>query len=53
MPKIDLERIETKSGSRYPAPHDAPCKARECKSLGEAAGLTQFGVNLMRLAPGA
>ncbi len=52
MPKIDLDRVETKSGSRYPAPHDAPCKAREWQGLGEAAGLTQFGVNTMRLAPG-
>jgi uncharacterized cupin superfamily protein len=52
MPKIDLTRVETKSGSRYPAPHDAPCNAREWQGLGEAAGLTQFGVNTMRLGPG-
>jgi uncharacterized cupin superfamily protein len=40
-------------GSKYPQPFDAPCRARERRRLGEAAGLTQFGVNLMRLPPGA
>jgi uncharacterized cupin superfamily protein len=36
-----------------PTPHDLPCRARERKKLGDAAGLTQFGVNLLRLPPGA
>jgi uncharacterized cupin superfamily protein len=36
----------------YPAPYDAPCKARTWRRLGDAAGLTQFGVNLVRLPPG-
>ncbi len=39
-------------GSRYPAPYDEPCRARQRQRLGDAAGLTQFGVNLLRLAPG-
>lgn len=52
MPKIDIAAAPTGSGSRYPAPFDEPCKAREWSSLGEAAGLTQFGVNLVRLKPG-
>ena len=39
-------------GSRYPAPYDEPCKLRENRQLGVAAGLTQFGVNLTRLKPG-
>jgi len=40
------------SGTRYPHPFDGPCKERTWHRLGDAAGLTQFGVNLLRLAPG-
>ena len=40
-------------GSDYPAPHDAPCRARSRRALGDAFGLTQFGVNLLELPPGA
>ena len=53
MPKIDLSRLPLIAGSKYPKPFDAPCRTRERRRLGEAAGLTQFGVNLMRLPPGA
>lgn len=53
MPKVDKLLAPESSGSRYPAPHDLPCKNRAWRRLGEAAGLTQFGVNLLRLAPGA
>jgi uncharacterized cupin superfamily protein len=52
MPKIDLNDAPTGSGSRYPAPFDEPCRERYWKRLGDPAGLTQFGVNLMRLPPG-
>jgi uncharacterized cupin superfamily protein len=52
MPKIDPAKAPQGSGSRYPAPFDEPCKKRSWLRLGEAAGLTQFGVNLVRLAPG-
>ena len=52
MPKIDLLTAPEGSGSRYPAPFDEPCKGRSWRRLGEAAGLTQFGVNLVRLPPG-
>jgi uncharacterized cupin superfamily protein len=52
MPKIDPAMTPVSSGTRYPAPHDAPCKNRIWRRLGDAAGLTQFGVNLLRLAPG-
>jgi uncharacterized cupin superfamily protein len=52
MPKIDIEAARQRSGTRYPAPFDEPCKARKWRILGEAAGLTQFGVNLVRLPPG-
>jgi uncharacterized cupin superfamily protein len=54
MPKrIDLEAVPVHRGSAYPAPFDLPCAARARQRLGEAAGLTDFGVNLMRLAPGS
>lgn len=53
MPKIDIETAPTVSGSRYPAPFDIPCQQRFRRRLGDAAGLSQFGVNLTRLAPGA
>ena len=53
MPKIDLEKVPISEGSRYPAPFDEACRGRKAWRLGEGAGLTQFGVNLMRLAPGA
>jgi uncharacterized cupin superfamily protein len=44
--------IEEKTGTRYPPPHDAPCRARAWRALGDAFGLSQFGVNLVRLEPG-
>lgn len=50
--KIDVDALTPSVGSGYPAPHDEPCKLRERKRLGDAAGLTQFGVNLLRLPPG-
>ena len=40
-------------GTLYPAPIDVPCRSRERRKLGDAAGLTQYGVNLLRLPPGA
>jgi len=52
MPKIDASKLTARVGSLYPPPHAAPCAARENTALGEAAGLTQFGVNLTRLKPG-
>ena len=54
MPKrIDVNAVPVVTGSRYPAPFDAPCAARARQRLGDAAGLSDFGVNLLRLPPGA
>jgi uncharacterized cupin superfamily protein len=53
MPKIDLDRIPARTGSSYPEPHAAAMAGRSQRRLGEAGGLTQFGVNLVRLEPGA
>jgi uncharacterized cupin superfamily protein len=51
--KIDISSAQSAKGSRYPAPYDRPCAERFRQRLGDAAGLTDFGVNLMRLPPGA
>ena len=53
MKKIDLAAAPVRNGTRYPPPYDEPCRLRERWRLGQAAGLTQFGVNQMRLPPGA
>ena len=53
MAKIDVAAAPTSRGSKYPPPYDIPCRERERQALGDAAGLTQFGVNLLRLPPGA
>jgi len=53
MKKIDADKAPTITGTRYPPPHDEPCRERKRWQLGDAAGLTQFGVNLLRLPAGA
>jgi uncharacterized cupin superfamily protein len=50
--KIDFATAPTRVGAGYPPPFDAPCLERKRWRLGVAAGLTQFGVNRLRLAPG-
>ena len=51
--RIDLHAVPVVTGSRYPSPFGVPCTARVRQRLGDAAQLTDFGVNLMRLPPGA
>ena len=51
--KIDIASLPLLVGTMYPPPYDEPCLSRERRRLGDAAGLTQFGVNLLRLPPGA
>jgi uncharacterized cupin superfamily protein len=53
MPKLDLDRVPVKTGSIYPEPYAAMMAGRSSLRLGEAGGLTQFGVNLVTLQPGA
>lgn len=53
MPKINLETAIARKGSSYPAPFDQPCSERERRRLGDAGGLTDFGVNMLTLPPGA
>jgi uncharacterized cupin superfamily protein len=52
MPKIDVTAVPKRQGAGYPPPFDAPCTGRERQRLGNAGGLTDFGVNLMHLPPG-
>lgn len=52
-PTLDPASIEAKRGSAYPEAFAGPCAAREKRALGDAFGLVNFGVNLVRLPPGA
>jgi uncharacterized cupin superfamily protein len=53
MPKIDVTAVAERKGSSYPAPFAALAGARRRQALGDAGGLTDFGVNLTHLPPGA
>ena len=44
--------LPARVGTDYPPPHDVPCRERRRRRLGEAFGLSQFGVNLLELSPG-
>jgi uncharacterized cupin superfamily protein len=52
MPKIEIEQAPQGQGSRYPEPFAEPCRSRTWRRLGDAASLTQFGVNLVDLPAG-
>ncbi len=51
-PALDPATVGAVAGTNYPAPFKAPVEARLKRRLGDAAGLTRFGVNLVTLAPG-
>src|ERR1700761_7642524 len=51
--RIDVGAITAVIGTLYPTPFDQPCRTRQRKRIGNAAGLTQFGVNLLELPDGA
>jgi uncharacterized cupin superfamily protein len=53
MPRIDLAKVPVKTGTSYPSSLAAIVRGRSSQALGDAGGLTQYGVNLVRLAPGA
>jgi uncharacterized cupin superfamily protein len=52
-PALDPAGVPAQVGSSYPKPFDQPCATRERRVLGDPLGLTQFGVNLLVLPPGA
>ena len=51
--RINIAALAPVVGTLYPPPFDEPCRARARTRLGDPAGLTQFGVNLLHLPPGA
>jgi uncharacterized cupin superfamily protein len=51
-PALDPATVTPRTGSGYPAPFRADVAAREKRALGDAVGLSHFGVNLVRLPPG-
>ena len=53
MPKIDIDSAPRGDGTTYPDEFASPCLSRRRWKLGDAAGLSQFGVNLLRLPDGA
>lgn len=53
MPKLDLAALPVRSGSGYLPPYHEPVLARSWQAVGAAGGITQFGANLVTLAPGA
>ena len=50
--RIDVATLPVTTGTLYPSPFDEPCRARQRTRLADAAGLTQYGVNLVRLKAG-
>ncbi len=50
---VDQAAAPVKTGSIYPPPYDAMMAGRSSIRLGQAGGLTQFGANVVILAPGA
>ncbi|UWQ63954.1 cupin domain-containing protein [Leisingera caerulea] len=53
MPKLDLSQLLWRTGSGYPGKLAEACKGRSVQPLGDPGGLSQFGVNIVRLEPGA
>jgi uncharacterized cupin superfamily protein len=52
MPKINVPSVPQRKGSGYPAPFHEDVAGRLKQALGNAGGLTDFGVNLTFLPPG-
>jgi len=51
-PAIEAMAVTPVVGSAYPEPFKALVAGRERRPLGDAFGLTNFGVNLLRVPPG-
>ncbi|MGH6953473.1 MAG: cupin domain-containing protein [Alphaproteobacteria bacterium] len=52
-PALDPRTVPARHGSAYPEPFRALAAGRSKQPLGDAVGLKAFGVNLVRLPPGA
>jgi uncharacterized cupin superfamily protein len=53
MPKIDIAKLPVDSVVNYPDPFWKLLEGRARQRLGNSVGLSQFGVNLTTLKPGA
>ena len=53
MPKLDLTDQPFVGGSTYPGKLAATVKGRSVQTIGDLGGLTQYGVNIVHLEPGA
>ncbi len=51
MPKINIADAAVRRGSTYPAPYHQRSAMRVRQALGDAGGLSDFGVNLLQLPP--
>lgn len=52
-PALDPMTIEPRKGSAYPPEFRPVVAGREKRGLGDALGLSNFGVNLVMMAPGS
>jgi uncharacterized cupin superfamily protein len=53
MPKIDISATPLIEGTGYPPVYAGVVSGRAKRRIGDAAGLSQYGVNITRLKPGA
>ena len=53
MPRIDIAKIPAQQIASYPREFAAVISGREKQKLGDAVGLTQFGVNITRIKAGS
>src|ERR1700758_3050885 len=53
MPKIEIEGIPAQQIASYPREFASVISGREKQRIGDAAGLTQFGVNITRIKAGS
>jgi uncharacterized cupin superfamily protein len=52
LPALDPQSVTAVEQTGYPSPYNERVRGRARRALGNACGLTQFGVNLTTLAPG-
>jgi uncharacterized cupin superfamily protein len=52
LPALDPQTVAESRGSGYPEPFRSRMGDRAKRKLGDACGLTKFGVNLVTLGPG-
>src|SRR5262245_9624640 len=53
MPRIDIGRVPAQQIASYPKEFASVISGREKQRIGDAVGLTQFGVNITRIKAGS